>query len=222
MSPATPAQIKRHRPGTAASDKGRATAAAILDVAREVVIEHGLRGLTMRKIAAQVGMSPGNLSYYYATKRDLLEDLFTLVITGYLEEFERLRRMQADSPVAQLRAVLEFVYDDLGQRETTYFFPELWAAALRDDWAEEQMELLYRQYRSVLIEIITILRPELDEQAVTDLALTISASIEGHTVFIGHKRPHRDRAPYIKALIIEQLISLAVGGPCARTDGNSR
>ena len=206
MSTATPA--KRHRPGTASYDKGRATAAAILTVAKDIVLAKGIAGLTMRKIAAQMNMSPGNLSYYYASKRDLLEDLFGHVIQGFMDEFERLRKLEADSPIAQLRAVLEFVFDDLSTYETTYFFPELWAAALRDDWAEEQMEELYRQYRSVLIEIIAIIRPDLDDEAITDLALTVSASIEGHTVFIGHKRPHRDRAARIKRLVIEQSINL--------------
>lgn len=200
----------RHRPGTAAYDKGRATASAILDVAKSIVLDHGMRALSMRRIAREMGLSPGNLSYYYASKTDLLEDLFTMVIDGYMFEFERLRQIKADSPVSQLRAVIEFVFDDLGQRETTNFFPELWVLALRDEWAAVQMERIYGLYRSVLIKIITTLRADLQAQTIEDLAITISATIEGHTVFVGHGRRHQARAPDIKALIIEQLISLAL------------
>lgn len=202
---------QRHRPGTAAYATGQATAASILGAAHQIVINEGMRAVTMRRIARDLGISPGNLSYYYATKTDLLEDLCKYVLDGFMAEFERLRQLQAGSPEAQLRAVLEFVYDDLGNRETTNFFPELWVLALRDQWAAEQMERIYGLYRSVLIDIITALRPELNKQTIEDIALTLSATIEGHTVFIGHGRQHQPRAPYVKSLIIEQLIRLALG-----------
>ncbi len=202
-------QQRRHRPGTAAYTKGQATAASILDVAKTIVIKDGMAQLTMRRIARELDMSPGNLSYYYASKSDLLEDLCTAVLAPYLEEFERLRRLEAESPAAQLRAVLEFVFDDLSNRDTTHFFPELWVLALHDDWAQIQMETIYSTYRSVLIEIISAMRPDLAARIIEDLALTISASIEGHTVFIGHERRHAARASAVKSLIIEQLVELA-------------
>ena len=202
-------KLQRQRPGTAAYAKGQATANKILEVARRIVIDHGLGALTMRRIARELDMSPGNLSYYYASKKDLIEDMFDFVLDGFMREFERLREIQADSPEQQLRAVTEYVFDDLSRVETTNFFPEMWVMALRDDWAAEQMERIYGLYRSVLIEILNELRPDLAEQAIADLALTISASIEGHTVFIGHGRQHQSRAPFVKKLIIEQLINLA-------------
>ena len=90
---------RRHRPGTAAYTKGQATAASILDVARQIVINDGMSQLTMRRIARELNMSPGNLSYYYASKTDLLNDLCSAMLAPYLEEFERLRRLDADSPM---------------------------------------------------------------------------------------------------------------------------
>jgi len=205
----TRAHTQRQRPGTAAYAKGQATAAKILEVARDIVIDHGINALTMRRIAKQLDISPGNLSYYYATKKDLIEDLFSFALQGFMLEFERLRELEADSPKAQLRAVTEYVFDDLAKKETTHFFPEMWVLALRDGWAADQMERIYGLYRSVLIDILRELRPELAQQTIEDLALTICATIEGHTVFIGHGRQHQSRAPHVKRLIIEQLINLA-------------
>lgn len=208
---------RRQRPGTAAYTNGQATAANIMDVARDIVIGEGMAKLSMRRIARELNMSPGNLSYYYATKDDLLDDLCSTVLAPYLAEFERLRKLQADSPEAQLRAVLGFVYDDLSNRETTHFFPELWTLALHDKRAAAQMELIYSTYRSVIIDIITAMRPDLDTQTIEDLALTLSATIEGHTVFIGHERRHAARASSVKKLIIEQLVDLAATTPGTNT-----
>ena len=203
------ARLKRQRPGTASYAKGHATASRILQVARGVVIDAGISALTMRRIARELGMSPGNLSYYYASKNDLIEDMFDFVLADFIREFERLRETTAGSAEQQLRAVTEYVFDDLSREETTNFFPEMWVLALRDSWAAAQMERIYGIYRAVLIDILQDLRPDLDEQTIADLALTISATIEGHTVFIGHGRQHQARAPYVKKLIIEQLINLA-------------
>ena len=205
----TSATVQRQRPGTAAYAKGQATANRILEVARRLVIQEGIAALSMRRIARELGMSPGNLSYYYASKNDLIEDLFDFVLAGYMAAFERLRKTAAGSPLEQLRAVTEYVFDDLVRKETTHFFPEMWAMALRDSWAAQQMERIYGLYRSVLEDILRGLRPDLDAQTIADLALTISASIEGHTIFIGHGRPHQARAPFVKTLIIEQLMHLA-------------
>lgn len=203
-------EVQRHRPGTAAYANGQATAAKILEVARQLVIDDGMNAVTMRRIARELNMSPGNLSYYYASKANLIEDLFSHVLDKYMVEFERLRKTEAASPEAQLLLVLQYVFDDLSKRETTNFFPEMWVMALRDEWAEQQMERIYTLYRSVLIEILSTLRPDLDDQTRADLALTISASIEGHTVFIGHGRRHQSRAHAVKKLIIEQLVYLAI------------
>ena len=198
----------RQRPGTAAYRRGQATAANILEAAKNIVVKEGLDKLSMRGLARTLGMSPGNLSYYYATKADLLGDLTAVCLEPYLTEFERLRAAQADAPEAQLRAVLQYVYDDLGAEETTHFFPQLWALSLRDQGVLQQMEGMYATYRSVLEEIITQMRPDLTVQTCQDLALAISAAIEGCTIFLGHQRPHRGRAPAIRPMLIEHLIAM--------------
>lgn len=197
----------RQRPGTAAYQRGQETAASILHQARDMAIRDGLAGLSMRGLAKALDMSPGNLSYYYASRTDLIGDLVTFVITPYLQEFERLRSTGADDPETQLRDVLGFVYDDLSSRETTLFFPDLWALSLRDKTIEAQMEGMYSTYRSVLADIIVEMRPELDATTIADLALILSATLEGFTVFTGYERPHSHRAGFTKTLVIEQLVN---------------
>ena len=94
------------------------------------------------------------------------------------------------------------------QSRCAHFFPQLWALSLRDPGVLEQMEGMYATYRSVLEEIITQMRPDLSWQTCQDLALAISAAIEGCTIFLGHQRPHRARAPAIRPMLIEHLIAM--------------
>ena len=200
------------RTGTATYATGQETAQRILDVARRLFIEEGHGKLTMRRIAKAAGMSPGNLSYYYPTRADLLADLLQYVIDGYVKQLESLRDAASDDADEQFRAVLGFVFNDLGTRETTLFFPELWVLANRDDWIAQQMEKMYAQYRAILAEVIGLINPALDPSRKSDLALMISASIEGHTVFVGHGRPHRARAGQLRSLLIEHFLRLVKEG----------
>ena len=196
------------RVGTAAYPAGQATVRRILEGARRLLIEEGHKGMTMRRVAKAAGISPGNLSYYYRTRSDLLEDLLEDVISGYIEQFERLRDEVHDNPDEQFRQVIGYVYDDLASRSTTLFFPELWVLANRDDWTAQQMEKMYAKYRAVLEEVIALVNPRIGQTRAADLALLISASIEGHTVFIGHGRPHRARGPQLRNVLIEHFLHL--------------
>ena len=203
------------RTGTATYVTGQETAQRILDEARRLFMEDGHGKLTMRRIAKAAGMSPGNLSYYYPTRADLLADLLQYVIDGYIRQLQTLRDEASDDADEQFRAVLGFVFNDLATRETTLFFPELWVLANRDDWIAQQMEKMYAQYRAILVDVIGLINPTLDETRRSDLALMISASIEGHTVFVGHGRPHRARAGQLRNLLIEHFLRLVkdTGGP---------
>ena len=196
------------RTGTATYATGQETAQRILDVARRLFMEEGHGKLTMRRIAKAAGMSPGNLSYYYPTRADLLADLLQYVIDGYIRQFQTLRDEASDDADGQFRAVLGFVFDDLATRETTLFFPELWVLANRDDWIAQQMEKMYAQYRAILADVIGLINPGLSETRKSDLALMISASIEGHTVFVGLGRPHRARSGQLRNLLIEHFLRL--------------
>ncbi len=179
------------RPGTATYAKGQERVAQILIAARDVFMNEGYSNLTMRKIAARCGMTVGNLSYYYANKKDLLHDLLDSVLEGYMEEFDAIRADPSLSPEEQFITIIRFVMTDLTTKETTLFFPELWALANHDPQAAKGMEALYGRYRAVLKELIAQINPSLGERECTQLALFVSSSMEGHTMFIGHGKAWR-------------------------------
>lgn len=203
-----PANTTSHRPGTATYPKGQDAIGRILDTAFQLAIDEGFEKVTVRRIARELGISPGNLSYYYASRSDLLGALLDRVIEGYIAEFDRLRAERKHSPEDQLRAVLRYVLDDLSTPETTLFFPELWQLANRDPKTSAQMERMYGAYLGTLEAIISLLCADPDPQTHKDLALVLCGNTEGQTIFIGHERPHRARASQIKSLVVEQSIAL--------------
>ncbi len=197
------------RPGTGVSNKGNERVVQILGVARDVLVSEGYHGLTMRAIAKGCGITVGNLNYYYANKTDLLRDLLDFVMDGYMEVFDTIRASAPASPMDALVKIIGYIVDDLGTRETTAFFPELWALANHDEVAAERMEDLYRREREVFEQLISEIRPDLQPAFVSQLALYVSASIEGHTMFVGYNKAwagQRDQARKIAITAISDLI----------------
>lgn len=180
-----PEKEKQRRARVAAYEKGQARIEAILDAAAEVLISQGYKKLTLRQIALQAGITVGNLTYYYPGKEALLKDLLYNILHTYLDEMERIVEASGDSPEDRFVAVVNYLIEDLHTQRTTRFFPELWALANHDPYAAELMETMYADERRALGKLIQAINPDLNEQQTRHLALFVSASIEGMTMFIG-------------------------------------
>ncbi len=209
------------RPGTAKHQKGLDRLVTILDAARAVLQEEGYAGITMRKIARQAGISTGNLNYYYRTKEDLLQDLLEYVINTYLQEFDRLREVAGENPERQLRSVLEFWISDLGTPETTAFFPEFWALSNHSPDIAVLVDELYALAREPLIELILRINTDLTKKQAQEIAMYMCASMEGLTVFAGHKKPWARQLEILKRMSIENFLHIIRTTRGARRSGRA-
>ncbi|MFZ5615695.1 MAG: TetR/AcrR family transcriptional regulator [Pseudomonadota bacterium] len=180
-------KLRPQKRDNSASPRGQQAVAAILTAARDVLVEEGYPRLTMRNVAERADMTVGNLSYYYANKEDLLHDLLEAVIQGYLEDFDRIAENMERTPEERLEDMIRFVVGDLSTKETTGFFPALWALASHNEFAAKEMNRVYEIERNAFARVITAMRPDLAKKDRDLLALFISASIEGHTMFIGYR-----------------------------------
>jgi AcrR family transcriptional regulator len=193
---------------TATYEKGQVRIEAILEAAAEVLITRGYKKMTMRKIALQTGITVGNLNYYYSTKDALLKDLLENVLSGYLGEIDRIIEASDDQPVGRFVAVIEYLIEDLNTRQTTRFFPELWALANHDDHVAELMEEMYIAERDAIEKLIQAVNPELGSQRSGELALFISCTIEGMTMFVGEGKHHTNSLQVMKKMACESFLQL--------------
>ncbi|WCL53399.1 TetR/AcrR family transcriptional regulator [Gimibacter soli] len=177
----------QHRHEKATSEKGRKRVELILNAARDVLINEGYPSLSMRKIAAKAGITLGNLSYYYATKSDLLLDLVDAIIQGYVGWWNVILADETLKAEDQFLQIIRMIIEDLDTRETTHFFPELWALANHEAFAAEAMEHVYSLVREMLIGIMRRLNPSHSDNEREALAYFICGSFEGQTVFAGYQ-----------------------------------
>ncbi|HEX7167748.1 MAG TPA: TetR/AcrR family transcriptional regulator [Acidimicrobiales bacterium] len=95
------------------TERHEATKREIVEAAWEVAREHGLAGLSLRDVAARVGMQPPSLYSYFASKHAIYDAMFA----GAYDEI--LRRARAFGPVSDrasfkrhARAFVEFCLED--------------------------------------------------------------------------------------------------------------
>lgn len=203
------------RPGAGVSAKGEERLKQILEAARSTLIEEGYHGLTMRAVADRCGITVGNLTYYYATKQHLLRDLLTHVRHQYELAFEEVLAGVPSAPRDQLEAIVRYIFSDLGSPETTAFFPELWAMANHDEDAAHFMDEIYRWEREVLGESIAAMRPDLSRAVVRRLALFASATMEGHTMFVGHGKSHARQRRAAENVVVSAIMHVVENTPQA-------
>lgn len=201
-------KLRPQKRDNSASARGQETAATILEAARDVLVEEGYPSLTMRNVAKRAGMTVGNLSYYYARRDDLLHDLLEAVIQGYVEDFDRIVEDVERSPEERLEDMIRFVVNDLSTKETTGFFPALWGLAAHDPVAAREMTYVYDIERNAFTRVVAAMRPDLSKKERALLALFISASIEGHTIFIGYKRDRAADGPAIANVAVYSFLNL--------------
>lgn len=196
----------RARPGTYAC--GIETIEQILRAALHVLVEEGSRAFTLRRIAAECGMKVGNLSYYFPRKEELVRELLEAILNGYADLAAETLKDTTNQPEKKLRRIIEVTLDDIRSKRTTNLFPELWALANHDTSVNALVQDFYARAQSGIADAIGAVNPLLSADDCRLVALFISATMEGTTIFAGYGKPWEADMPRIKSLATKSLIAL--------------
>ena len=86
---------------------------AILDAARELFVDEGYEGFSMRKLAVKIKYSPGSIYLYFKNKEELFDCLVEESFAHLLKALEGLRDGEEADPVMVLRKGMR-AYVDFG------------------------------------------------------------------------------------------------------------
>jgi AcrR family transcriptional regulator len=183
----------------ASSARGIKRSTHILNCAEQLLIEQGYQDFTVRKVATAAQVSIGNLQHYFQTKTDLTRALFDKITHEYREELLEAMSKAGEDPKKQLEQFVAFTTHDLNRKRTTHLFPEIWALSNHNEEVALMTDNMYEMTRSIVIEIASALNPALSNTQARLIALFITASLEGHTPFVGYKKKwHNNTADIIK------------------------
>jgi AcrR family transcriptional regulator len=124
----------------------------LLAKAVEISRDEGLSAVTLRKVAAALGVTPGLVSHYFSSAEQLIVAAFGAVADADLAEARR-RVAAADTATDKVGALMDYVLDDSTVDESANWL-DAWSLGRRNPVLAERANALTGQWLAFIAEIV--------------------------------------------------------------------
>lgn len=208
MTSALKSSLQRKTSST--TEKGYERARDILQAAREIFAAEGYGGLSMRRVAAQAGISLSNVQHYYHSKDALVEAVLLDSLNQFQEKIDGITASMAGaSRVDQFLSAVDMFLEELGAPLMRGMFFEFWALATRNTFASTLMERMQARERKAIFNLIRGMSPAISDQEYMVRAALIVAQIEGLMLFRVRNRPKRPELEGLEQAARDAVLRLA-------------
>lgn len=188
-----------------AGTKGQIRRQQIIDAAKQTLIEGGANSLVLRDVADQIGITHGNLQYYFPTKNDLLIAIFDQAVEKYTESM-KVAVSETSTRKGRLDAIIDAGIAELKSPETA-----LWRMMMSlADHNPDMASILKKEndlYEQVVAEELKMISPDLSIQRRRHIARIIHAILDG----LGVQFSYEDAdGPEMRALAGEIKVALFI------------
>jgi AcrR family transcriptional regulator len=205
-----PAIISVKNKSSVTTEKGIERVQEILQVARLIFAREGYAGLSMRRLASELGMSLSNLQHYYQSKDFLLEALLLYTMNTFQEKIDQIAEtMDKSSRIDQLKSTIDMFLEELNDPVTHGLFFEIWAMAGRNTFASLLMDKMLARERKTIYKLIQGLSPEISDEQAMLRAILIVAQIEGLMLFRLHRSDDTMEVAAIHNALRKTVLNLA-------------
>ena len=190
--------------------KGRDRAQEILQAARAILAAEGYAGLTMRRVAGEVGISLSNVQHYYQSKDALLEALLLYTMDVFQAKIDAISAaMQGQSRIDRFLSTVDMFLDEITDPVTHAIFFEIWALASRNPFASQLMDTMMARERKTIFNLIRGLAPGIPDDETMQRAILIVAQVEGLMLFRLDRARRADEFEAVRASVRKALVTLA-------------
>ena len=137
--PSPLATAPKHK-SSVTTEKGLGRAHDILRAARVLLAADGYAGLSMRRVAAEVGISLSNVQHYYQSKDALLEALLLYTMDVFQAKMDSISAaMVSASRSEQFLSTVDMFLEEITDPVTHAIFFEIWALASRNSGSTREV-----------------------------------------------------------------------------------
>lgn len=209
VMPDTLASSLKHKPSTT-TEKGLGRALDILHAGRTLLAADGYAGLSMRGVAAEVGMSLSNVQHYYQSKDALLEALLLYTMELFQKKMDSISAaMTSASPLERFLSTCDMFLEEITDPVTHAIFFELWSLASRNEFASRLMDKMLARERKAIYNLIRGLNPAISDEEYMQRAILMVAQVEGLMLFRLNKKARREEFLSVQASLRKVLVTLA-------------
>lgn len=133
---------------------------AIIDAATRLVMEQGVKGTSLAKVAQEAGISKGTLFYYFSAKDDLIYELtvqhFNKITSALLERVENMQGQPLDQIMKE--CVITILMAENRGCLNLYLLQE---AVIENEALRVRFRQTYKEYRDLMSKFLQIIYPDL-------------------------------------------------------------
>ncbi len=195
---------------SATTEKGLGRALDILHAARLLLASDGYAGLSMRRVAAAVGISLSNVQHYYQSKDALLEALLLYTMDLFQKKVDGISAaMPSAARIDRFLSTCDMFLDELTDPVTHAIFFEIWALASRNAFASQLMDTMLTRERKAIFKLIRGLNPAIGDHEYMQRAVLMVAQMEGLMLFRLNKAERHAEFMSVRAALRKALTALA-------------
>jgi len=192
------------------TEKGWERVHAILQAARKLLATDGYAGLSMRRVAAEAGMTLSNVQHYYGSKEVLLEAVLLTTMDAFQAKMDRISAEMSDRPrLDQFLSTADMFLEEITDPVTHALFFEIWALASRNAFASSLMDRMLGRERKTVYNLIRGLNPAISDDEYMQRAILMVAQIEGLMLFRLDRESRREQFMAVRAAVRKALLNLA-------------
>ena len=191
--------------------KGAERIANIVDAGVDILRTEGFTALTKRRIAKRLGISDGNVSYYFPTRESLWKGVIEYELKTYYDTHYRDFKSAQNDPTARFEEVIRLWFREYEDRNLRIFFAQLLAFAEVSAFVAEQRNQIYQSFFDETADCVRGITPGLPASVVEYRAALIMAMLEGLHAVTAFKPDLLAPEAGFQRRLIEQTLAIARG-----------
>ena len=159
--------------------KGAERIADILKVGVAILLDEGFSSLTKRRIAKRLGISHGNVSYYFPTRESLWHAVIDYELKEYYQRHHGVLIADASDPQAYFDAFVVGWIDEYNDRVVRIFFSHIIAFAEVNESVAKIRDEIYEEFFDETMKRARALDLGVEEQELELRVLEVMVVLEG-------------------------------------------
>lgn len=193
--------------------KGEQTRASVIDAARTLLLEEGYGNFVYRKVAKLAGVEPGNVQYYFPSKRELLWAVLEPELENYRQRLIGATQ-KGFTKNEKLSEIVNFLLQDITRQQTLYLWLSIWGMAAHDKEIAGMLSAWYRSYIEILSTLLKEIAPDISTKQAEEAAVVLTAQFDGLMVVLSLGNPKQSTIANLKANLVKTVARIINGNDC--------
>lgn len=159
--------------------KGANKIAAIVRIGAEILLEDGFTSVTKRRVANRLGISHGNVGYYFPTRESLWQAVVDFEFRSFYKKYQSNFKSNPDDAQSCFDEYLVRWMDEYEDRKVRTFFAHVVAYAEVNSVIAKLRDEIYEGTLTRILERIRPLCGSVDEETIKRRAMTLMLLFEG-------------------------------------------